>query len=245
LRTSPEASWAGTTEVGWPSACKDFAITSADHIDALAAQITAATPRLEPGLQHAALTLLRMLAHGAPVDVRRLSEALALPTAYVDETLDRSPGVLRDDHRRVIGFMGLSIIQISNHRIHIHGRALSAWCAWDTLFLPELLGETASVTSSCPRTGRGISLTVTPDGPADVAPPETEISLLVPETQFDANVIHSFCHFVHFFVSPAAAASWTAEHPGTFPLSIDEAYRLGKLTNRATFGAALGAPNTA
>jgi hypothetical protein len=71
------------------------------------------------------------------------------------------------------------------------------------------------------------------------------ISFLVPETQFDANVIHSFCHFVHFFVSPTAAASWTAEHPGAFPLSIDEAYRLGKLTNRATFGAALGAPNTA
>jgi alkylmercury lyase len=122
---------------------------------------------------------------------------------------------------------------------------LSAWCAWDTLFLPELLGETARVTSRCPRTGREISLTVTPDGPADLAPPETVISFLVPETRFDANVIQSFCHFVHFFVSPAAVASWTAEHPGTFPLSVDDAYRLGKLTNRATFGAALGAPNTA
>ena len=220
-------------------------MTSADHIDTLAAQITAATPRLEPRLQRAALTLLRLLAHGEPLDVRRLSEALALPTAYVDETLDRSPGVLRDDHRRVIGFMGLSITQISDHRIHIDGRALSAWCAWDTLFLPELLDETARVASRCPRTGRGISLTVTPDGPADLAPAETVISFLVPETQFDANVMQSFCHFVHFFVSPAAAASWTAEHPGTFPLSIDDAYHLGQLTNRATFGVALDARSTA
>jgi alkylmercury lyase len=236
---------AGTTEVGWSSACKDFAVTSADHIDTLAAQITAAMPRLEPGLQHAALTLLRLLARGEPLDVRRLSEALALPTAYIDETLDRSPGVMRDDHRRVIGFIGLSITQISDHRIRIDGRALWAWCAWDTLFLPELLDETARVASRCPRTGRGISLTVMPDGPADLAPTETVVSFLVPETQFDANVIQSFCHFVHFFVSPAAASSWTAEHPGTFTLSVDEAYRLGKLTNRATFGAALGAPNTA
>ena len=219
-------------------------MTGADRIHTLAAQITAATPRLDPGLQHAALTLLRLLAHGEPVEVRRLSEAVALPTAYVDETLDRSPGVLRDDHRRVIGFMGLSITEISDHRIHIDGRALWAWCAWDTLFLPELLDETARVASRCPLTGRGISLTVTPDGPADLAPTETVISFLVPETQFDANVIHSFCHFVHFFVSPAAAASWTAEHPGTFPLSVNDAYRLGKLTNRATFGAALNAPNT-
>jgi hypothetical protein len=71
------------------------------------------------------------------------------------------------------------------------------------------------------------------------------ISFLVPETQFNANVIESFCHFVHFFVSRAAASSWTAEHPGTFTLSVDDAYRLGKLTNRATFGAALSAANTA
>ena len=78
-----------------------------------------------------------------------------------------------------------------------------------------------------------------------MAPPETVISFLVPDTPFDANVIQSFCHFVHFFVSPAAAAGWTAEHPGTFPLSVNDAYRLGKLTNHATFGAALDAPSTA
>jgi alkylmercury lyase len=196
-------------------------------------------------LQHAAVTLLRLLAQGEPVDVRGLSEALARPMAYVDETLDRSPGVSRDDHRRIVGFMGLSVVEVSDHRIHIDGRALSAWCAWDTLFLPDLLGETARVTSRCPCTGGGISLTVTPDGPADLAPPKTVISFLVPDTQFDANVIQSFCHFVHFFVSSAAAASWTAEHPGTFPLSVNDAYRLGKLTNRATFGAALDAPNPA
>jgi alkylmercury lyase len=183
-------------------------------------------------LQHAAVTLLRLLAQGEPVDVRDLSEALALPTAYVEETLDRSPGVLRDDHSRVIGFMGLSVVEISDHRINIGGQALSAWCAWDTLFLPELLGETAHVTSRCPRTSKAISLTVTHEGPAELAPPETVISFLVPETQFDANVIQSFCQFVHFFVSPAAAASWTAEHPGTFPLSLDDAFRLGSQTAR-------------
>ena len=70
------------------------------------------------------------------------------------------------------------------------------------------------------------------------------VSFLVPEQQFDATVLQSFCHFVHFFASPDAAASWTAEHPGTFSLSIDDAYRLGKLTNRASFGAALGESST-
>jgi len=213
-------------------------------IDALAAQVAVAIPDLDPPLQKAALTLLRLLAQGEPLDVQRLSDALALPAACLDGTLERTPGVFRDDQRRVIGFMGLSVVEISNHRIHIDGRPLWAWCAWDTLFLPELLGQTARVDSRCPSTGTRISLTVTPAGIADLAPPETVVSFLVPETQFDADVVQSFCQFVHFFASPDAAASWTVQHPGTFPLTVDDAFRLGQLTNRATFGAALGATST-
>jgi alkylmercury lyase len=212
------------------------------HLDALAAQIAAAMPDLDPSLQHAAMTLLRLLAQGEPVDVQRLADALALPVAYVDQTLERSPGVFRDDHRRIVGFMGLSIAPISDHRLQLDGRSLWAWCAWDTLFLPELLGQTARVNSRCPSTGAGISLTVTPNGPADLTPPETVVSFLVPDQQFDANVLQSFCHFVHFFASSGAAETWTAEHPGTFQLSIDDAYHLGQLTNHATFGAAIDAP---
>ena len=214
-------------------------------IDALAAQVAAAIPDLDPPLQKAALTLLGLLAQGEPVDVQRLSDALALPAADLDETLERTPGVFRDGQHRVIGFMGLSVVEISDHRIHIDGRPLWAWCALDTLFLPELLGQTARVDSRCPSTGKRISLTVTPAGIADLAPPETVVSFLVPETQFDADVVQSFCHFVYFFASPDAAASWTAQHPGTFPLTVDDAFRLGQLTNRATFGAVLGATRTA
>jgi alkylmercury lyase len=85
---------------------------------------------------------------------------------------------------------------------------------------------------------------VTPNGPADVSPRGTVVSCLVPEQKFEANVLQRFCHFVHFFASPDAAASWTAGHPGTFQLSIDDAYRLGRLTTRGAFGAALDEPST-
>lgn len=69
--------------------------------------------------------------------------------------------------------------------------------------------------------------------------PSTVVSFLRPEGKFDAHVIESFCHYVHFFASPEAAETWTAEHPGTFTLSLTEAFEIAQLTNRAKFAAAL------
>lgn len=214
-------------------------MNAAPDIEELADKLAAAMPRLEPREQQVALALIRRLALAAPVRVDRLAEEADLTEAQVADALERLPGVFRDDQQRVVGFMGLTIVEMGHHRIHLDGFTLSAWCAWDTLFLPELLGASAHVVSRDPNGEEAISLTVTPDGLTDVRPPETVVSFLVPETGFDADIIQSFCHFVHFFPSVEAGAVWTAEHPGTFLLSVADAYQLGQVTNQATFGTAL------
>ena len=220
-------------------------MTDPHTIDALADKVAAASGTLDPAEQHIAVGLVRALAHGEPVSVGELSRALAVPEAQIAEALDRLPLLFRDDRRRVVGFMGLSAEQMGHHRVHVDGRALSTWCAWDTLFLPELLGQTTRVTSRCPTTGQDVSLTVTPSGPTDVRPAEAVVSFLVPETPFDADVIRSFCHFVHFFASPAAGERWIAEHPGTFLLAVPDAFELGRQVNHRRLGAALAAQRTA
>jgi alkylmercury lyase len=214
-------------------------MTNVLDIDALAGMLAAAMPRLDATEQRIALTLIRQLALGAPVSVSDLATAAELSEAQITNTLDHLPGVFRDEEQRVVGFMGLTVVKMGHHRIRVEGRRLSAWCAWDTLFLPELLGETAYVTSRSPASDTEISLTVTPAGPTDLAPADTVVSFLLPETEFDADVIQRFCHFVHFFASAEDGEQWTAQHPGTFLLSADDAYRLGQLTNRAAFGAVL------
>jgi alkylmercury lyase len=214
-------------------------VTTVPEVDVLADRLTAAMPRLDTTEQRIALTLIRQLALGAPVGASRLASAAELSEAQITNTLDHLPGVFRDEEQRVTGFMGLTVVEMGHHRIHLDGRPLSAWCAWDTLFLPELLGETAYVSSRSPASGAEISLTVTTTGPTDLAPADTVVSFLLPESEFDAGVIQRFCHFVHFFASPEDSAQWTAEHPGTFLLTVEDAYSLGELTNRAAFGAAL------
>ena len=216
-------------------------MSDVDRIEALAAQYSAAMPNLDPLLQQAALALLRFLAQGEPVEVQRLAAATGLPGDYLEAALAAAPGIFRDERGRVTGALGLSVVEVGNHRLHIDGRSLSARCAFDTLYLPELLGLTAGVTSRCPVTGAEISLTVTPTGPVHLSPTDTVISYLVPKEKFDLDVVQSFCDYVHFFASPHAAEQWTAQHPGTFGLSVDGAYRLAQLTNHASFGAGLEA----
>lgn len=102
------------------------------------------------------------------------------------------------------------------------------WCALDPLFIVPLLGAPAVVTSTCPTTGEPIRLRVTATGVQALEPASTVVSLLVPDGPFDADVRQTFCHFVHFFASPAAADAWVAANPGGFWLPVADAAEVGR-----------------
>ena len=161
-----------------------------------------------------------LLAAGRPIAAADLAAATGLGEPQVAETLGRWPAVFTDTQGRVTGFWGPAIGELSPaHRYVTGGRILYAWCAWDTLFLPARLGQAARVTSACPVTGELITLTVTPEDVTEISHPEAVVSFLEPGGPFDAGVIESFCHFVHFFARRQAGEQWAAGRPGTFLLN--------------------------
>jgi hypothetical protein len=89
-----------------------------------------------------ARALLDALAEGEPVSVAQLSQALDRDEAELAAILDGWPNVHRDGRARVVACGGLSITP-TEHRFEVAGRRLYAWCAWDTLILPSLLGREA------------------------------------------------------------------------------------------------------
>src|SRR5262249_20435944 len=204
----------------------------------LASELAAATPRLSEREQHLFLTLYRLLAAGDPVETSALAASARIPLDAVLAALERLPGVYTDDRQRVIGSSGLSLTPMP-YGLIVNGHALSAWCAWDTLFLPELLGVTAEIESRCPTTDRRITLTVDGTQVTGQAPPETLLSFLHRGQPFDADTIRTFCHYVHFFAHPDAAAEWTAHREGTFTVSLADGSEIARLTNRARFPAIL------
>jgi alkylmercury lyase len=205
-------------------------------LEGLAEAIAKAEPDFDAEQQRIALEVYRGLALGSPLAASDIAARTQEPEDRIEQLLRSWPGVFRDRQGRVVGFWGLTIEQLSpTHRLEIDGRELFTWCAWDTLFLPELLSATARVESTCPTTGKRISLRVSPRGVTETSHPDAAVSFLVPDRKFDADVIQSFCHFVHFFVSEQAGQAWTASHPGTFLISLDGAFELGRIVNGLNF----------
>jgi alkylmercury lyase len=99
---------------------------------------------------------------------------------------------------------------------------LHTWCAWDTLFLPELLGKTARVESACESSGDPVRLTVSPAGVESIEPASPVVSFLAPDPRrFQQSIMQNFCRYIHFFRSDRDGAAWIAERPGTFLLTLD------------------------
>jgi len=212
--------------------------TSKLNLDELASSIVRCFPTLSLVEQRLSLELYRLLADGQPVPRTALAERLEVSIETVNRILDGWPGVFSDNERRIVGYWGLSIpiAYKSPHTLKMNGRTLSAWCAWDTLFLPELIGHAAEIESVGPAASGTVRLTVAPERVERVEPAGAQMSFLLPNAlEVQRDVVTSFCHFVHFFTSRQVGESWAAKHAGTFLLSIHEAYVLAHLKNEAQY----------
>lgn len=211
---------------------------ASDH-DRLAQLFIDAFPVMNISEQQLALKLYILLSEGDAVSLEHLSIRADKPLADVKKILESWPGVLFDYKSRIIGFWGIAVDE-TDHYFEVNGNTVYTWCAWDALFIPELLNTTAQITSHCALSGDEIRLTISPTGIESVQPDQTMISFLVPdEGGLKDNITASFCHFVFFFRSPEAGEHWVSEHPGTYLLSLDEAFSVGKKMNARRYNLTL------
>jgi alkylmercury lyase len=197
-------------------------------------------PRLSEQGRRVALATHRLLARGLPVPDYGIAAAAGLDIQQVRKEMDQWPGVYRNDSDRVVGFWGLALEGMS-HSFEVEGVGLCTWCAWDTLFLPELLQKTARVTSPCGLTGTPLSLVVTPTD-VTTSHDDLTVSFVDPgECEVDSDrLISTFCNRIHFFESPDAAWEWKeAGQEDVTLLSLQEAFEVGRACNLLRFGDSL------
>lgn len=212
--------------------------------DTLSKAMSARFPVFSREEQHAGIGLLRELARGEPLNVTRWAQRLGVSDTDAEALLRSSqltPFVQMGNDGQVLGFWGLSTVP-THHRLTIDGRTLWAWCAVDSLFLPELLDETARIISNDPESDELIELTVSPSGVDSVTPDGVLVTVNSPETwELSAfeKMVKSACHFVYYFASRKSGERWALKHAGAVLVSVETAFEFGHRINDFAFGKTL------
>jgi len=140
----------------------------------------------------------------------------------------------QDASGNIVGIVpGLSLNE-HPHRFYLNGVRMSTWCAEDTLVLPAVLNQSATVESASPVSGEKVRCTVSPQRVEEARPPGAVVSIVNVEperadTSSAEAIWGTFCHHIFFFVSRAEAEQWAAGRKDIEILSLDEAFELGRL----------------
>lgn len=142
--------------------------------------LSTAIPNFPPDQQCVAMTIYRELAKGKPVSRAHLAGALGLSGEAVQRILSREPlrtFTYTNKEGLVIGFGGLAAVPM-HHEFRVNGQKLWTWCAWDSLFIPKILGKVAEVASRDPETGEAVRVTVLPTEIERTEPNDVVVSFL-------------------------------------------------------------------
>lgn len=196
--------------------------------------------------QFTAVALYRELAKGRPIAEDRVAAVLKRNPEEA-RTLVSSrairPFLYHDRAGRIAGFGGLAVTPM-HHRLSIGERQLWTWCAWDSLFIPQILATEALVESPDPETKDLVRVAVSTHGLASPSPAGAVVSFLAPDSsafrESATTVMTRFCHYVFLFASRESGERWVDRHPGTFLYSVESAAELARRFNVRNFPAAVG-----
>jgi alkylmercury lyase len=175
------------------------------------------------------LQVIRQLAHGQPITMEQVDKYIAGLGIARDQAHRFLREVTeRDATDQIVGAMGLSLSD-HPHRLSVAGVSLSAWCALDTLFLPALLQQTATIESPSPVTHQPIRLRVSPTRVEEVIPEAAVVSFVLvnpsQENMASVQAIWSaFCTYIHFFASREEGERWASVRDDIVLLTVEEGF---------------------
>ena len=180
--------------------------------------------------QQFAAALYRLLADGRPVAAETLAAAVERPGERRTRSAQGAAVfyIGYDESDRVIEWGGFGL-DGDNNDFTIRGNRMWAWCSWDALFVPAIVGDPALVESDDPETGARVQMTITPEGVQDVRPAGAVMTMAIPGMQaFPDFRTFFFQKTVFFFESRESAARWLAKNPGPLLISWMRASHSGR-----------------
>lgn len=206
-----------------------------DHasIDKFREKTRQALEGLPEGAYEAELRLqvvaLQLLSKGEPVSPDRLAEAWSMPLEQVNAIFEQASalGTLQlDDSGNMVG-TALSLVP-SNHKFQIDGKNLYAWCAYDAIYAPGVIGKNAIIDSVDPISNESLRIKVSPEGVTESEPKMIFATVVGMDADARGGAESPRCNQMHFFVSEENASKWAADHPGVAIMTVDQLFDVAK-----------------
>lgn len=172
---------------------------------------------------------IQALAEGKPISPDRLAEIWEMPLEQVRLVLDGAVTGGRaeiDAQGNLVG--GVLSLVPTTHRIAMGSKRLYAWCAYDAIYVPGVVGKSARIVSRDPVTGDSIRITVTHTGVAEVRPVSTVISVVGAEADTRGGADSPRCSQMLFFGSRDSAEQWLQGRSGISVLTVEEVFEIAK-----------------
>ncbi|MFQ5922678.1 MAG: organomercurial lyase [Anaerolineales bacterium] len=170
---------------------------------------------------------IQALSEGKPVSPKELANIWELPLEQVQMVLDAAVAAGRaeiDDQGNLVG--GVLSLNPTAHRISIDGNQVYTWCAYDAIYAPGVVGQTARIESQDPVTRESIRVTITPEGIEDIRPEGTVVSVVGGKTDMRGGPVSPRCSQMLFFGSRETANQWLQGRTDVAVLTVEEVFDL-------------------
>jgi len=172
---------------------------------------------------------LQLLSKGEPVSPNRLAEAWGIPLEQVQAIFEQasSLGTLQlDDAGNMVG-SAISLLP-SSHKFQVNGKTLYAWCAYDAIYAPGVIGSDAVIDSVDPITNEPIRIKVSPDGVMKSKPEGVVATVVGMEADARGGAESPRCNQMHFFVSEENARKWSVDYPNVSIMTVDQMFEVAR-----------------
>lgn len=172
---------------------------------------------------------MQAIAEGNPVSPTQLADIWEMPIDQVQAILEQAKSngqVELDGHGDLVG--AVLSHNPTNHQVTIESKELYAWCAYDAIYAPGVVGKPASITSKDPVTGEKIRILISPAGIEKVRPESTVVSVVGAEADMRGGPEGSRCTQMLFFGSRASAEKWLQNRTGVSILTVEEVFELAE-----------------
>jgi alkylmercury lyase len=172
---------------------------------------------------------LQLLAEGNPVSPESLAEAWDMPLEQVNAIFEQAgaQGTLQlDDAGNLVGSF-LSLIP-TNHKFRVEGKTLYAWCSYDAIYLPGVIGKQAEIESIDPYSGEPIQVKISLDGEIDLKPEGVVVTVVGIDADSTGGAESPRCSQMHFFQSYENAKKWSSAYADVSILTVHQAFELAR-----------------